>query len=196
MLYSCDPETEAIIRKKIDLDEETGEQAGGSGHVSEVASHLDYISLKTDETGLVEAIYFYTLIVCSEFTMHPSNPPKVYRYRKTIWINPGKGILRESEKIHYSLDELPPEIAWPMVQDEILQFIEKFLFIIEWKYGDCRAPFRYPPEFAVENDQEGSPQYVCFIITEDEAADRLEFRSAAPSRLVNLITSEINLRYG
>jgi hypothetical protein len=195
MFLFCDYETEEIIRKKIELDEKIGEQTGGSGHLSEVSSHLDYVSLKTDESNNIEATYFYTLTVYSEFTMYPSNPPMNCRYRKSLWMNPEKEILQESDKSHYSLDELPAEIAWPMVQDEILQFLEKFLFTIEWEYGDCRAPFRYPPEFAVEKDPKGTPQYVCVVITEDEPVDRMEFRSIAPVELAKLITSEINSRY-
>ena len=192
----CDAETEELIRKKIDEDENTGEQAGGSGHLSDISYHLDYISLKAGDDGVVEACYFYTLSVCSEFTMYPSNPPRVYRYRKSVWINHNRELLRETEKTYYSLDELPHEISWPMVQDEILQFLEKFLFTIEWEYGEGRAPFRYPPEFVREIDLEGNPQYACVIITEDDPADRIDFRSPAPARLPSLITSTINSRYG
>ena len=71
---------EAVIRQ-IEKYEKLGEQAGGSGHLSNVDFIIDEIGdpVETGEGWEVE--YKYTIVVTTEFTYEPDNPP--YRYPKS-----------------------------------------------------------------------------------------------------------------
>ena len=71
---------EAVIGQ-IEKYEKLGEQAGGSGHLSDVNFIIDEIldPVETEEGWEVE--YKYTIVVTTEFTIEPDNPP--YRYPKS-----------------------------------------------------------------------------------------------------------------
>ncbi|KPK84592.1 MAG: hypothetical protein AMS27_09495 [Bacteroides sp. SM23_62_1] len=77
---------EKLICEKIELEEQLGDQAGGSGHLSFVEYDLEWIGKpqKTEEGYVVE--YRYTLVISTEFTIYPDNPPYTYPKSGTIII--------------------------------------------------------------------------------------------------------------
>ncbi|MBL7110621.1 MAG: hypothetical protein ISS19_01615 [Bacteroidales bacterium] len=79
---------EKAVIGQIEKYEKLGEQAGGSGHLSDVNFIIDEIGdpVETGEGWEVE--YKYTAVITSEFTIEPDNPP--YRYPKS-----GKVILEK-----------------------------------------------------------------------------------------------------
>jgi hypothetical protein len=68
-------EIENIVKQKIETDEKLGDQTGGSGHSSFVSYRIDDIKTKEIEVNKLEITYKYTLIIESEFTCYPDNPP-------------------------------------------------------------------------------------------------------------------------
>ena len=68
-------EIEQIVRKQIESVEKLGDRAGGSGHMGHVSYRLDKIVTRTLEDGNTEVTYDYTLMVETEFTYYPDNPP-------------------------------------------------------------------------------------------------------------------------
>jgi hypothetical protein len=80
-------EIEKRVRQQIESEEKLGEQAGGSGHLSYVSYRIDQITTKKLTGGKLEITYKYTLIVESEFTYLPDNPPYEYPYTKTMVID-------------------------------------------------------------------------------------------------------------
>lgn len=45
-----------------------------------------------------EITYSYTIIVTTEFTCYPYNPPYKHKYKKTIVVDDEGNIMRESQK--------------------------------------------------------------------------------------------------
>ena len=80
-------ELEKIIRQKIESEEKLGEQSGGSGHMG----YVDYDIEKIDEPVLTDegysVNYAYTLIITTEFTYEPDNPPYRVPVSKTLLID-------------------------------------------------------------------------------------------------------------
>ena len=78
---------EKIIRSAIESEEKLGEQSGGSGHMG----YVDYNIDKIDEPVLTEegysVSYSYTLIITTEFTYEPDNPPYRVPVSKTLLID-------------------------------------------------------------------------------------------------------------
>ena len=66
---------EKLVDEKIRKDEKPGDRAGGSGHLSWVDYVVDRIDgpVRTEEGYRVD--YKYTLIISTEFTYEPDNPP-------------------------------------------------------------------------------------------------------------------------
>ena len=78
-------EIEKLICGKIEREEKLGNQAGGSGHLSFVEYDIDWIGkpVKTEEGFVID--YRYTLVITTEFTVEPDNPPYTYpKYGKII----------------------------------------------------------------------------------------------------------------
>jgi len=72
---------ETAVHGQIEKDEKLGDQAGGSGHLSYVDYTIDQISEPMDKDGGWEVEYSYTVVITTEFTIEPDNPP--YRYPKS-----------------------------------------------------------------------------------------------------------------
>jgi len=66
---------EKIVREQIEKVEKLGDQAGGSGHMGHISYRIDGIKTKELEDGNREVSYDYTLMVETEFTYYPDNPP-------------------------------------------------------------------------------------------------------------------------
>lgn len=81
-----------IVNTKICQDEDLGEQVGGSGHLGYKSYKINQINkpekIQTDNNQEIWRItYSYTVYVETEFTYYPDNPPREYRYKKTIFLD-------------------------------------------------------------------------------------------------------------
>ena len=69
---------EKAIIGQIEKYEKLGEQAGGSGHLSDVNFIIDEIGDPVETGDSWEVEYKYTIVVTTEFTIEPDNPPYLY----------------------------------------------------------------------------------------------------------------------
>ena len=83
---------------------------------------------------------------------------------------------------------------WENSMSIINKFLEEILFKIEWKYGDCRAPFLFPPKFDVKRENNHS-EYSCSIKLEFCDDEILHFNTEDPSKLPQLIIDDFTIRY-
>lgn len=79
-----DKKVEELIAAQIRNREKLGNQAGGSGHMAHVSYRIDEIRQGILVSGITEITYYYTLIVETEFTCYPDNPPYEYPSSGTI----------------------------------------------------------------------------------------------------------------
>lgn len=97
-----DSQLRNIVEAKIKEEEKLGDQVGGSGHLGNVSYELAEIispkKVQTDHGAGWEITYSYTIIVVTEFTIYPDNPPYESKYRKTIVIDDKGHIISESLK--------------------------------------------------------------------------------------------------
>ena len=79
---------EKVVSTRIERDKLLGEHTDGSGHKGHVEYRLDRINepkwINNEYVEGWEISYEYTLIVTTEFTIYPDNPPYEYRKTKTI----------------------------------------------------------------------------------------------------------------
>ncbi len=80
---------------------------------------------------------------------------------------------------------------WEKVQREIVRYVEITLLKIEWYYGDNRAPFEYPPQFAIEKEQ-----YVCSLKEDDPAGEAIHFCADSPISLSQKVLIYLESRFG
>lgn len=76
---------EILVGAEINKREKLGFQRGGSGHMGHVSYRIDAIRLTECGKGITEIVFDYTLMVETEFTCYPDNPP--YEY-------PASGVIR------------------------------------------------------------------------------------------------------
>ena len=69
---------ETAVQRQIEKDENLGDQAGGSGHMSYVSYTVDEIGDPVETDYGWEVDYKYTVVVTTEFTIEPDNPPYTY----------------------------------------------------------------------------------------------------------------------
>ena len=94
-----EPKIGEIVASKIKRDEELGTQTGSSGHLGHKSFVVDEISpLKQVDRGW-EIKYRYTIVIETEFTIYPDNPPYEERYEKTIVVDDIGNVIDESEKV-------------------------------------------------------------------------------------------------
>ena len=190
-------ETEEIIKKKIESDEKLGEHSGGSGHLGYVSYQLmDFISkeIPGDKTQIQ---YNYSTFVETEFTYEPDNPAYEYKHSKIIIVDKNKVILSE-EEVFEENDSVSPSYTdeeWHQAQDEILIYVENFLTQIEWKYGENRAPIKYPPDFYELFSEEHGIDYCCMIEEDFGSDEKLYFKSDNPFHLLDQIKDEFGKRF-
>lgn len=85
----------ALILERVTKNENLGEHAGGSGHLSHTSLHdLKVVSQKNTSLGL-EVEYSYTLVVTTEFTIEPDNPPYEYHRKAKIIIGNNGEVVEE-----------------------------------------------------------------------------------------------------
>lgn len=80
-------EIQDMVKQKIESEEKTGDQAGGSGHLSFVSYTIDKIETREISEECMEISYNYTIIVESEFTIYPDNPPYEYPHSGKIVVD-------------------------------------------------------------------------------------------------------------
>jgi len=69
---------EQLVSEQIEKTEKLGDRAGGSGHMSHVSFRIDKIKSRKLDREKTEISYEYTLMVETEFTYYPDNPPYEY----------------------------------------------------------------------------------------------------------------------
>ncbi len=84
---------EQIVRKQIETIEKLGDQAGGSGHMGHVSYRIDDIRSRLLDNGNTEISYRYTLMVETEFTCYPDNPPYETPSSGSIILDPNGKII-------------------------------------------------------------------------------------------------------
>ncbi len=93
---------EKIVTRVITHDEKLGNRVGGSGHSGHTSFVINTLGnpIKRQFKGRNEweITYDYTITIETEFTYYPDNPPKEYRYKKTILIDQDGHILKEFSK--------------------------------------------------------------------------------------------------
>ncbi|MCP4441302.1 MAG: hypothetical protein GY810_20545 [Aureispira sp.] len=68
-------EIEKLVHEQIAQNEKLGHSSGGSGHLGCVSYTLDKIDEPTQTKTAWEVHYHYTIVVETEFTYYPDNPP-------------------------------------------------------------------------------------------------------------------------
>lgn len=91
-------EVKTIIKSKIRTDENIGQLAGGSGHLSHTSFSITDFTVNSSSEGSTKVYYEYVFSVESEFTHYPDNPPREYQYSKFIVLDNNHKIVSESPK--------------------------------------------------------------------------------------------------
>lgn len=109
-----DERLQEIIEAQIAKDERLGSQSGGSGHMGDVGYVLDGVYEPVRQGNAWEVTYRYTIIVTTEFTIYPDNPPHEYSHVKTITLDDEGGVVSERERRLVSTNweaEFPPDTS-------------------------------------------------------------------------------------
>ncbi len=95
-------EVEDIVKNFIRTQEDIGKRSGGSGHSGYINFSLEMVSeprqITFEGEKCWEIEFVYILVVETEFTYYPDNPPSEYSYQQTITITDDKKIVHTSEK--------------------------------------------------------------------------------------------------
>ena len=93
---------EKIVTKVITHDEKLGHNVGGSGHSGHTSFVINTLGNPSKRQfkgrNVWEITYDYTIIIETEFTYYPDNPPYEYKYQKKIIINQNGRVLKEFPK--------------------------------------------------------------------------------------------------
>lgn len=84
---------------------------------------------------------------------------------------------------------------WEEIRLQINGYLQEILLQIEWHYGDCRAPFLYPPEYQVVAYKAGIVEYAATIILDQGDDEKLRYKSENPDILFKLIKEDITNKY-
>ncbi len=83
-----DQETiEQLVNQQINKTEKLGTRSGGSGHLGHTSYRIDEIKTRDLGGGRSEISYTYTLMVETEFTYYPDNPPYESTYSGVIVVD-------------------------------------------------------------------------------------------------------------
>lgn len=88
----------------IEAEENLGDQAGGSGHLSHVSYQIDTIDWeldhdREDQKGQYARVQFvYTISVVTEFTYEPDNPPYTEQYKQCILLDRDYRLVSQEKK--------------------------------------------------------------------------------------------------
>jgi hypothetical protein len=188
-------EIESIIRKHIESKEKLGHHGSTSGHMSHTGYSLDEYSFEEIEDAKIRVKYSYTTVVETEFTYYPDNPPYEYYHEMEMLLDKDMNIL--SDKVLETNTNF--DIDLPTDEDmlfEVKYYLEQVLANIEWKYGDNRAPFKYPPELKVIDDEKGVSSYVCIIETDfGDDDEKISYTAGSPEALLAKVKKDIPRRF-
>ena len=124
-----------IVETQIASDEKLGSQSGGSGHLGHVDYVLDGVDEPVRQGEAWEVTYKYTVIVTTEFTIYPDNPPHENGYKKTITLNEKGDVVREGVKRFVSTNWEPEGLLAPDKGDETHGAGEMVQRVIDLKTG-------------------------------------------------------------
>ena len=89
---------EKTIRSIIESEENLGEQAGGSGHLSNVSYTIDRIGTPFHDEENWSVLVVYTIVVETEFTVYPDRPPYERTYARTIIVDKEGNVVDKGKK--------------------------------------------------------------------------------------------------
>ena len=99
---------EKIVTRVINRDEKLGHGVGGSGHSSHTSFVINTlgnpVKRKYKKKVAWEISYTYTVLVETEFTYYPDNPPHEYSYKKSIIVDQNGRVLQELPKAGVHVD--------------------------------------------------------------------------------------------
>jgi hypothetical protein len=84
-----------IVDGKIQSIEKLGDQAGGSGHLSNVSYIIDEIENPVKEGDYWKIRYKYRTIITTEFNYYPDNPPYEFPHSNEILIDSEYSIIEK-----------------------------------------------------------------------------------------------------
>ncbi len=90
-----DEKIKDVIESQIRKTEKLGDRSGGSGHMSHVSFRIDDIKSRNLDGGKTEISFSYTLMVETEFTYYPDNPPYEISSSGTCIVDRKTGRLTE-----------------------------------------------------------------------------------------------------
>ena len=85
--------------------------------------------------------------------------------------------------------------TWEEVQNLINVYLEEILSKIEWRYGDCRSPFRIPPAYKLINHTGKIIEYVCLINLDLGDNESISYSASSPDELFKKIKTDIDAKY-
>ena len=98
----------AILLEFLKKQEGTGTQTGGSGHLSDIGVFIDKLVI-SDQTEEVEVSVEFIVLIETEFTYYPDNPPKEYKYIQNFKIKMDGKINSYSDKEFIGGSNTEPE---------------------------------------------------------------------------------------
>lgn len=75
-------------------------------------------------------------------------------------------------------------------------YLVEYLYLVEWYYGDCRAPFDYPPKIYRKKAGRGIYTYFCELLSADPGAVPLVVQGKSKADLLANLRLSINQNYG
>lgn len=84
---------------------------------------------------------------------------------------------------------------WAETQNQINSFLVEILMKIEWRYGEGRAPFKFPPEYIITANKCGVRFYKCIITVEYEPPEVLIYSNKTPGELLTQVIKSMESKF-
>ena len=84
---------------------------------------------------------------------------------------------------------------WEDVQNHINEYLIQILRKIEWRYGNGRAPFKFPPNYRWIEKDKGLSEYICDLVLDFGEDEKLNYHSHSPNELYEVIKHDIDERF-
>ena len=82
---------------------------------------------------------------------------------------------------------------WEKTKERINSYLEEILLKIEWRYGDCRAPFLFPPVYDIIIKDK--IEYVCIVTIDPAEFGELRYTAEDPFELFYKVKEDINEKF-
>jgi hypothetical protein len=185
-----------IIKKKISEDESLGEKNAGSGHSGFVDYDINLYDTKQLSEDTIEIKYHYHLVVESEFTSYPDNPPMEYPRLKLIVVNKDRKILKDVEMPSPEIEsETGINFNWELAKGEVMYYLNKLRTKLKTQHGLKTEPFQYPPQFDVKEKSNAILEYYCIIKVYFPKEDTITYHSEHPSGIIKQIESDFQTKF-